>query len=565
MSLDHPPSSAVRPGTTRELVEMRARSGDRLHARLMGLSSAEGRFIAPGEPRDLGAPHRGMALVAARPSDLPWRRSGPGGHAFGWLEDLAACADPAAILRARHWVRVWLSRHGGGAGPGWHPLTTAWRMIRLIDHAEWLLHGKEGMPEAPISRHLVRAGRFVARRHASLSDPVSRMQTLAILIVAGRAVDALEPGLVPAQTALEPLCRDAVDAEGGIASRNPEDLARLYILLSRAHLAAEAARSAVRAQHRAALDRIAPALRGLRHADGGLARFHGGDGAVPALDAALRASGRDARPASGVAMGYVRLARSRTTVITDVAGAPAAPGGLPPHASTLAFEMTSARRPIVVGCGPGQTFGAELDRASRRRAAHSTLDLDGVDLDPLPGDVQVDGDVDGAQAHILAGHNAFAAAFGLIHVRRLDLSADGRMLGGEDVLTAVTETERRRFADALAKSGSLPGLAFTLRFHLHPEVDALQEDADGPVTLTLRSGEIWHFRLTGDGTVRLDPGLYLEKTRAAPVEASQIVVQHRAHEVSTSVRWSIAKDRRTPDVVRDLKCLDVAGLGLDQA
>ena len=78
--------------------------------------------------------------------------------------------------------------------------------------------------------------------------------------------------------------------------------------------------------HLAAIERIAPTLRTLRHSDGGLARFHGGGrGAEGWLDHALASSGvRGAQP-DGLSMGYARLSAGRTSVIID---ASPPPGGL---------------------------------------------------------------------------------------------------------------------------------------------------------------------------------------------------------------------------------------------
>ena len=70
-------------------------------------------------------------------------------------------------------------------------------------------------------------------------------------------------------------------------------------------------------------------LRALRHADGGLARFHGGGrGAEGRLDAALANAGIKPLPSAGMAMGYVRLTGGRTSIVVD-----AAP---PPQGSALA-------------------------------------------------------------------------------------------------------------------------------------------------------------------------------------------------------------------------------------
>ena len=71
----------------------------------------------------------------------------------------------------------------------------------------------------------------------------------------------------------------------------------------------------------------------------------------------------------------------------DAAAPPAGDGAYGGHASTLAIEVTSGRRPMIVSCGSGAEFGADWHKAGRATPSHSVLGLDGYkqNLDtPLP-------------------------------------------------------------------------------------------------------------------------------------------------------------------------------------
>ena len=127
---------------------------------------------------------------------------------------------------------------------------------------------------------------------------------------------------------------------------------------------------------RAALAGIAPVLRLVRHADGALARFNGaGRGPEGLLDRALAFSGVRTPARSGnIAMGYCRLAAGRTSVIADVGKPPPLSASAQAHASALAFELTSGRRPVIVSAGPGDDFGPDW---SLGRACHA-LTFDAV-------------------------------------------------------------------------------------------------------------------------------------------------------------------------------------------
>jgi uncharacterized heparinase superfamily protein len=90
-------------------------------------------------------------------------------------------------------------------------------------------------------------------------------------------------------------------------------------------------------------------------------------------------------------------------------------------------------------------------------------------------------------------------------MRGLELSPDGRVLMGQDTLGAFSGAERKRF-DAVMSATRLQGVAFAVRFHLHPEVDAEIDMGGAAVSLGLRSGEIWVFR--HDGTASLSAGTF---------------------------------------------------------
>jgi uncharacterized heparinase superfamily protein len=85
----------------------------------------------------------------------------------------------------------------------------------------------------------------------------------------------LERLVTPAATALAAACQSDIDAEGGIPSRNPEELLDVLTLLTWSARALGESAHPVPPALSDAITRIAPALRALRHADGELARFHG--------------------------------------------------------------------------------------------------------------------------------------------------------------------------------------------------------------------------------------------------------------------------------------------------
>ena len=311
-------------------------------------------------------------------------------------------------------------------------------------------------------------------------------------------------------------------------------------------------------------------LRALRHADGGLARFHGGGrGMEGRLDSALANAGVRALPFAGLAMGFARLSGGRTTVIVDAASPPGGAAGTKAHASTNAFELTSGRRPVVVSCGSGAPFGPDWRLAGRATASHSTVAVAGFSSSRLSGaaDQAMTDRADVTNLRMLAGetgggvhlaHSGWSATHGLSHVRDLMLTGDGRHLTGVDKLSAITTPEKRRF-EQLMVDRRLKGVNFALRFHIHPDVEARLDLGGTAISLALKSGEIWVFRHDGAARLSLDPSIYLEKTRLRPRQAVQIVLTARALDFETEVGWTLAKAQDTPLAIRDLDRDDETG------
>jgi uncharacterized heparinase superfamily protein len=249
-------------------------------------------------------------------------------------------------------------------------------------------------------------------------------------------------------------------------------------------------------------------------------------------------------------------------VIADAAPPPAPEAGQAGHASTLAFELTSGRRPLIVNCGSGAPFGPDWRRAGRATPSHSTLAIDGFSSSRLgSGPAEVLADRAPVQlARLLPAedgmvlqmaHGGWSQTHGLTHRRDLQLTADGRRLLGLDRLGPTTADEITRFEAMMARS-ELTGAGFSIRFHLHPDVDAALDLGGTAVSLALKSGEIWIFRADGRSVLALEPSVYLEKGRLSPRAARQIVLSGRARDYETEVGWTLAKAQDTPLAIRDL-------------
>lgn len=564
----------------------RARWANRLHARLAAFTRPASGFVSQPEPRTIGSHARGRQLLAGNLLFAGQHIEAPGqpiwdvaaqSPAFAleiqgctWLDDLAAAGHAGARTLAQAWVFGWIDRYGRGTGPGWTPELAARRLIRWINHAPFLLMGRPAADQARFFRSLAHQTVYLARRWTAAPPGLPRYEALTGLICAGLSLTGMEARAEPAIAALARECTRGIDEHGGIPSRNPEALLDVLTLLNWAVAAIEEANRTPPKAVVAAIERVVPTLRALRHADGGLARFHGGGrGAEGRLDQALVASGVRTPPRHGLAMGFARLSAARTTVIVDAAAPPMRAAARNAHASSLALELTSGRRPLIVNCGSGASFGEDWRRAGRATPSHSTLCIEGMssarlvrgagpsgeEIEELvdgPGDVWHDRADGGAELRLSLSHDGWLATHGLTCFRELALTRDGRALGGEDSLVAVSPEERRMF-DYQMDGVRLGGIPFKVRFHLHPDADPELDLGGTAVSIALRSGEMWIFRHDGVADLSLEPSVYLEAGRLKPRPTQQIVLSSRVIDYSGQVSWTLAKALDTPSTLRDLE------------
>ncbi|MEX0286643.1 MAG: heparinase II/III family protein [Paracoccaceae bacterium] len=564
-------------------VSRRTRFLNRVYARLSARQRAATGFVSQPEPRTVGSFARGRQLIGGNllfagtlieaPDASLWSVDAPDPayeadrQGFGWLDDLAAIGDRPARHKAQAWLFDWIDVYGAGIGPGWTPELTGRRIVRWINHGLFLLRGLEREDSQRFHQSLARQTWFLNKRWQGASPGLPRFEALTGLVFAGLSLEGMEELADPAVRAMAKECDDQIDAQGGLPTRNPEELLEVFMLLTWSAAALQEAGRTVPKAHADAIERIAPTLRTLRHTDGGLARFHGGGrGLEGRLDHALAASHVTARHADGLAMGYARLSAGRTCILVDASPPPSAKASFNAHASTLAFELTSGRRPLIVNCGSGVSFGNDWRRAGRATPSHSTLCLDGFSsarlAEPEPGtgrEALVDGpdyvpievsEASDAQ-RFQGGHNGYAASHGLTFARTLELTFDGRGLAGEDMLVAMEDVDKKRFDRAMDANG-LAGVKFDIRFHLHPDVDASVDLGGAAVSMALKSGEIWVFRHDGGHELSLQASVLLEKGRLKPRATKQIVLSGRAMEYATRIRWSLSKAQDTAIAVRDL-------------
>ncbi|MCG4272161.1 heparinase II/III family protein [Acetobacter senegalensis] len=414
-------------------------------------------------------------------------------QSFVWLRDLRELGAESARIKARSLVATWIAMPAADR-PISDPSITGARLAAWLSYYEFF---------------------------AAAADDGFRKSLMAALMMEARSIMALMPEEVQgwhALTALKGLLAVAVAIpdqpeflsrylrlidnaiseqflpDGGPVTRCPEDQFQAVRELAEMLSILQLARLPLPTTLMEAANRAAPALRAMRHGDGGLMLFNGSAEQNPLLVEHVlnRASRSRVLAASLPETGFLRLASGRALLLVD-AGAPAAPGhDKTAHAGMLSFEFSSGRQRLIVNCGASTQRG--WAQALRQAAAHSVLEF--ADISPMvvdatgavikrPKITRTHVTQDGAH-WLQMTHDGYQPQGGGLYSRQLYLGKDGQTLRGEETLHGGTRAD------------------FCVRFHLHPEV--MVEQVENGFLLYTQE-ESWLFQ--SDAHASVEESVYL--------------------------------------------------------
>jgi uncharacterized heparinase superfamily protein len=449
-------------------------------------------------------------------------------HGFGWLRDLRALGTDAARLRARGLVADWI------AGPLGDPVAyradvAGSRITAWLGHYDFFAASADDGFRQKLMGRLVADARSLAAALPAEELDARALTGLKGLIAAAVALPDHGSFLTRALRFLPQEIARQVLPDGCQAERSPaahlaalQDLTEIRSLLQASQTPPPPALSG-------AIERMAPALRVLRHGDGGLALFNGSREETSALvDLVLTQAGRGGRgPSSLPDGGFQRLQAGRSVLIVDC-GPPPPPGvDRYAHAGTLAMELSIGRDRLIVNCGAAPAGDPAWRDALRATAAHSTLviaDTNSAELKPdglgrRPEQVKITRQEANGAHWLEVSHDGWKKPFGALHHRRLYVAESGEDIRGEDAVEAATPQP------------------YTVRFHLHPSVNAsLQQDHEA-VLLRLPAGGGWRLR-ADNAKVSLEESIYLGT--AEPRRSEQVVLTGYA-DGPQFVKWAITK------------------------
>lgn len=543
------------------------RIADRVAIRMARLSSPATAFVSQPEPRSYGEAARGVQMLGGnylvrgkiheKPGTVPWDVMNLGAdqrkhlHGFAWLDDVVAVDTPEARAKAQAWVFEWLARYGRGRGDGWAPDSAGRRVVRWINHAILILHKVEPAQSEIFFRSLGHQAHFLRKRWKAVRPGLPRFEALTGLAYCGLALEGQEHVLQPALKALGRECVREIGADGGITSRNPEELMEIFTLLSWANQAVSNQGQTVNSDILLALERIAPAIRALRLGDGRMVQFHGGAaGQAERVDQALADAGIRSPARIGGAMGYLRLSATGTVLVMDTGKMPTVEHSQNMHAGALSFEMSSGRMPVLVNMGPAHGHAPKVRNASRATAAHNASVLDNASSArfvgndrklqwvAVPNQVRFQKDDNEYGQAVLAQHDGYSQSHGLTHERQLALVHAGNEVQGEERFFVQTTAQRVRFDGRAEERRKIP---FATHFCVHPDAD-VELGLNGSIaSIRLQNGEIWLLRSDGN-EIELRDTIFIEQGRLKPRATQEVVVMGAVVDYEGRISWTLTRN-----------------------
>ncbi len=479
-------------------------------------------------------------------------------YGFGWLRHLKAAETQIARDNARALVAEAVGRRRRDLrhGSARRTKVVARRLVAFLCQSPLVLVSAEHELYTNVLRAIGRDALALERDLLTVRKPSDRLAAAIALSYAALCCGGLENRLRGATQALSRELDAQILPDGGHVSRHPGILVDILLDVLPLRLIYASRGIETPPALTGAIDRIMPMLRHLRHRGGEIALFNG-MGHTPLGHVATVLSHDDTRglmstlpPTLPPASGYARMAAGDTIVLCDVGAAPRLLSSAVAHAGCLSFEMSCRDARLVVNGGAPKA-GGRAPHLWRETAAHSTLELgrtssarilaDGqgmtarwllrrlgpvVALGPARVETERHETPDGIV--LTARHDGYSGRFGILHERRLRLSADGTSLEGEDRLVAAGGSARRP-----AES--------VLRFHLHPAVQVLPGEDDGSAALSLPDGTRWRFSTASPFSIE-ESVFYGGAEGWRPTR--QIVLRHEAgpldHDVE--VTWRLARE-----------------------
>ena len=538
------------------------------------------KFIMPLCLVSIGDPKIGKRLVCGEyifgnvlldvNTDNPWLIDIPSFdvaealHGFKWLNDLSAFGTMEARHLSMLWLTKWFEIYSDENGFFSSSRITALRLTNVCRNVEFLSKSLTEDKHFDILISLNKSFFYLSLMKDKVTNPIEKVQIIFALLVLN-VISAKRTKTVSLFHSFIKQMDKALNKQGFVSNRNPEDLLKLFLILMEAtglfdNLEYE--NKKLRDALSRLQEKIVPVLRGLRMGNGALTRNHGGDfGLLSVFDETLARSGIKIPPVYENVMGFERISAGRLVLLVDCAPPPKSFHSKKAHASCLSFELSSGQRPIFVNCGPGSRFGIEYERFCRSTRAHNTCTLAEMSQSEYqvvsrnnflreeiivrgPEAVSVKREKTLDATILDLSHDGYLYDYGFFHIRKLLMLNSGKAFSGTDIFKL----------DKMRKVNSHRNLNFSAYFHLHPDVEVWDHPQLQTIILRLKNGEHWIFE-SDLGKVLLEESTFIDTSNGNPVSTRAIVVFSPTLYENVEIKWSL---RRREIVSRNTRDVDIS-------
>lgn len=468
-------------------------------------------------------------------------------NTFPWINDLRDCGGPSARVLAKQIILRWIEENETYDSFTWRADILASRLRNILLNHGYLEVNSDALYRSTLLRSLNRQATHLARVLPDGLAGAALLKAIVALMLAGLMLPKGEAFLAKGRLLFAEELPKQMLADGGHVERSPQVMLELLQHLVDLRDVFAIARQPMPDSLQMAIDNLASVVVMLRHGDGTLAGFNDTFELAPAfLQSTLDRATDRLRPLNQLPItGFQRLDRGKTSVIVDCGAPPRHGLDDHAHAGTLSFELCYDGERMIVNCG-AHPWSKEWRQVQRTTAAHSTLVVDNTNsamLLPPPGStlagVKVAGlelggmalkpeivtsrreETDG-QIWLDLSHDGYEEGFGLVHRRRLYLSADGHDFMGEDHL--------------IGKGGN----SYALRFHLHPSVQATVTQNGQTALIKLPGGSGWRMRMQG-GDLTLAEGIHIGLGGQVR-RTQQLLVMGTIESNQTELKWLIQRE-----------------------
>jgi uncharacterized heparinase superfamily protein len=534
------------------------------HRDRMTLSAARGArrgktakaFVSQPEPHGIGSAQKGLQLAAGNflvdgrlivePEYSIWKVESDNiyfqrrAHSFSWLDHMAANNSDLCKSKSRRWFSEWFEYYGDGDNAAWMPDLAGARIIRMINHALLLLGNSNELDPEKYFTSISHHARFVKKRWQYAPDGLPKFQALVGYVYSALALEEFSGDLKPAVQALGQECDAAIAQDGGILSRNPEELLDIFTLLVWVNQGLDSADFKSNRSLLTAIERISPAIRTLRMGDRKLVEFHGGRASnAQRIDQILSHTGGYATSTNNSTMGYSRISNEDSVVVMDAGAETFSHDKDQSSGCALAFEFSSAAQIIVRSVGASRNFDDAKMNAGQRTADFSVASI--PSLDRVETEVSLLREENNYEsASILeACHSGYIKSCGLQYTRLLELSANGRVLSGTDRFSCQNNKGKITF-DAGASNRERGDVLIVQRFHIDADIEVELDLGGAAISLQLPNDEIWIFKASVS-LLTLEDSLHFVSDRLKPRATKQIVVTSRVVNYEGAVNWMLTR------------------------